>query len=351
MIIETNQFDHLIDDEPIQDPNDNQDLNQKVQDPVDDPNLDDPDNSNDDPDNSDDLDALSLFLKENGLKDGRMVTFEDDDGNSEEVDFFTLSKDEQLTILKEITNPGLTEDEINTINYLRKNNATIQDVIEYYKRQAVEEYITGNGPVAKAYSVDDYSDEELYLADLKEKYSDMSEEELKTELELAQSNAELFKKKVDTIRNQYKAQEDRQAEAEKEEQEQQYEAFKTSLHNTLGEFNTISLDYKDQESDTLVIEDEEKEKIFSYILNRDENGMPQFFKDLNDPNILIELAWYRLFGKDAISGISQYWKDQLKESRKVNKSSNQKPSVVISDKPDPNNSKDKVIDSYYEGLI
>ena len=116
MIIETNQFDHLIDDEPIQDPNDNQDLNQKVQDPVDDPNLDDPDNSNDDPDNSDDLDALSLFLKENGLKDGRMVTFEDDDGNSEEVDFFTLSKDEQLTILKEITNPLLTEDEINTIN-------------------------------------------------------------------------------------------------------------------------------------------------------------------------------------------------------------------------------------------
>jgi hypothetical protein len=32
---------------------------------------------------------------------------------------------------------------------------------------------------------------------------------------------------------------------------------------------------------------------------------------------LVDLAWYRLFGKDAISGISQYWKSVIKESRKT----------------------------------
>jgi hypothetical protein len=31
---------------------------------------------------------------------------------------------------------------------------------------------------------------------------------------------------------------------------------------------------------------------------------------------LIELAWYRTHGRDVIDGISQYWKDILKNERK-----------------------------------
>ena len=43
-------------------------------------------------------------------------------------------------------------------------------------------------------------------------------------------------------------------------------------------------------SDVLVIEDDEKSKILSYLLEQDTNGYSQFFKDLNDPKVLVELA-------------------------------------------------------------
>ena len=144
----------------------------------------------------------------------------------------------------------------------------------------------------------------------------MTEEEIQADLDLAKSNEDLFKKKVETIRNQYKAQEDKAVEDAQRAQEEQYNAFKSTLEEQLVNFNEISLDYQDEKSDSLQIEDHDKQEIFSYILDQDENGASQFFKDLNDPQVLVELAWYRLFGKDAISGISQYYKSLIKETRK-----------------------------------
>lgn len=234
-------------------------------------------------------DVLMSFLSEYGLRDGK-VTYENEDGSTEEVDFNELDSDEKLNILKELTKPNLSKDEIDVINYLRSNNATIQDVITYYSQKAVEDYIKENGPVEKQYSVDEYSDDELYVADLKSKFSDMSEEDIKADLEIAKENEELFKKKVDIIRKQYKAQEEEAAKEKVKEQEEQFNNFKASLETQLTEFNEISMDYKDSKSDCLQIEDSEKEEIYKYILNRDENGATQFFKDLNDPKTLVELA-------------------------------------------------------------
>lgn len=298
------------------------------------------------------LDLVGSLLKEYGIEDGKTILYQNEDESTEEVDFSTLSKEEQLSVLKELISPGLTEDEINTINYLRKNNATMQDVAEYYKKKGVEEYISQNGEIEKHYSIDDYTEDELYLADLKERYPDMTDEELQTELETAKSNEDLFKKKVDIIKTQYKAREDKQAEDERLQEEQQYESFKNLLQEKLDNFKEVSLDYKDQESDALLIENSDKEKIFSYILNKDEDGLSQFFKDLNDPNVLIELAWYRLFGKDAISGISQYWKDQLKETRKVEKNPSKSVTTVVPSNTETKPTKeDKHIDTFYNSLL
>lgn len=44
--------------------------------------------------------------------------------------------------------------------------------------------------------------------------------------------------------------------------------------------------------------------------------MTKFVEDLSKPEVIVELAWYRLFGKDAISDISNYWKEELKKTRK-----------------------------------
>lgn len=282
------------------------------------------------PTNKDDV--LMSFLSEYGLRDGK-VTYENEDGSTEEVDFNELDSDEKLNILKELTTPNLSKDEVEVINYLRSNNATIQDVITYYSQKAVEDYIKENGPVEKQYSVDEYSDDELYIADLKTKFSDMTEEDIKTDLEIAKENEELFKKKVEIIRKQYKAQEEETAKERVKEQEEQFNNFKASLETQLTEFNEISMDYKDSKSDRLQIEDSEKEEIYKYILNQDENGTTQFFKDLNDPKMLVELAWFALYGKDAISDISNYWKSQLKNTRKQDPKS--QTTIVPADKNKP----------------
>lgn len=260
-------------------------------------------------------DFLMSFLSEYGLRDGKVV-YENEDGSTNEVDFNDLDSEEKLNILKELTTPNLTKDEIEVINYLRSNNKTIQDVIEYYSQKAVNDYIANNGPIEKHYTVDEYSDDDLYVAELKAKFSDMTEEDIKADLEIAKENEELFKKKVDIIRKQYKAQEEERMQAEIKEQEEQYNNFKSALEEQLANFNEVSMDYKDSKSDSLEISDSEKDEIYKYILNQDENGNTQFFKDLNNPEKLIELAWFALYGKEAMSDISNWWKSQLKNVRK-----------------------------------
>jgi hypothetical protein len=255
--------------------------------------------------NSNNNDFIISFLNEYGIKDGK-VAYENEDGNTEEVPFNDLDSEEKINILKSLTSPNLSKDEIEVINYLRANNATIQDVIAYYSQKAIEDYIKENGEIQKQYSVDQYSDDELYTADLKAKFPDMTDDDIKADLEIAKENEELFKKKAEIIRKQYKEKEEKEAKEKIEAKEEEFNNFRNTISDKLSEFNEISMDYKDSKSDCLQIEDSEKEEIYKYILNQDEDGRTQFFKDLNDPKILVELAWFALYGKDAISDISNY---------------------------------------------
>lgn len=291
-MLENDLFDDLVDEVPV-----NQDdqaatepvpTNEPVAEPGDD--LDPLPNEGDD-DNDDDL--ITSYLKSRGVKDGKILVYETEDGNTEETDFTSLSKKEQLSILNELSKSNLTQDEIETIDYLRSQRATLKDVVDYYSqaaaKKAVEDYIAQNGEIQPKYQVDDYSDDELYIADLRSKY-EMTDEELSADLEMAKSNEELFKKKVEVIRNQYKIAEDQKIEDDRLAKEAQMQNFTNNVYNALNNFNELSLDYRDEKSDSLQIEDTEKEAVYNYILSQDENGATQFFKDLNDPNVLVELA-------------------------------------------------------------
>lgn len=312
------------------------DENPQETEPVDVPDNDLLDESDNNPDDSTDVtptaeptsDYMHEFLKGYGIDNG-IITFENEDGTTEEVNFHDLEDSEKLNILKELSTPNLSEDEVATINYLRKNNATIQDVVEYYSQKAVEDYINKNGTTEKQYSVDAYTDDELFIADLKNKYSDMTDEEIQADLNSAKENEALFKKKVDIIRNQYKQQEEEREKESVRQQEEQYKSFVNTVYNQIADFNEVSMDYRDSTSDSLQIEDFEKNAIYDYILKRDSEGTTQFFKDINDPKKLVEMAWFTLYGKDAISDISTYWKTQLKNSRKQDVKTQSKPQTVV----------------------
>lgn len=242
------------------------------------------------PDYSDN--PLYAFLQSRGITDPAKLQYEDEDGKVTEVDFATLSAEEQQEIIKEVTDPGLSEAERNTISYLRKNNATLEQVVDYFAQKRLEEYLNEHPEAVhqKTYSIDDYEDDELYFADLKAKYPDFSDEELKSKLEAAKANEDLFKKEVDVLRTAYKNQEDQERAAAEQMEAQQAEDLRNELLNAAGKFNEIALDYTDEHSDTLVIEDADKQVMMAYLLEQDPEGKSQLMRDLDNPDTLIELA-------------------------------------------------------------
>ena len=263
-------------------------------------------------------DVLTSYLKFNGIDDPTKIQFENEDGGIDEVDFNSLSREEQLTMLHELGNSGYSDYEKEVINYLRRNNTDLQGVINYFQNKAIEEYLAQNPTQApqRSYSIDDYSDDELYIADLAAKFPDFSEEELNEKLDAAKTNEELFKKEVNSLREFYKNEEDAQAEQARLSEQQQYEALQNTLLESIGRFNEIVLDTEDPKSDSLEIEDSDKQIMLDYLLTPDKDGQSQFDKDLSDPQALIELAWLRTHGRDTITGISQYWKKELADTRK-----------------------------------
>ena len=333
MIREYSQFDDsLLDDEIIETQEPIKNDPPIEEEPIE--NVDNNDDNDEEPTeetpevNDNDLSAFESFLKSRGVRDGKTIVYENDEGETEEVDFNTLSKDEQLEILNSISDPGLTEDEVNTINYLRQNNASLQDVITYFQQQAVDEYIKSQN-VQPKYSIDDYTDDELYLADVKAKYPDMTEDELKSELDFAKMNEDVFKKKCDVIRNNYKTIEENEKQAEKDAEIQQQKQYQDDFASVLNSFEKITLDYKDPNSDYLILEEDDRNKIFDYVFKPNVNGMSAFVEDLTKPEVIAELAWYRLFGADTISDISGYWKNELKKARKAAPTTKNKTQVTV----------------------
>ena len=237
-------------------------------------------------------DAMTSFLKSKGIADPSKIQFENENGEIEDVDFNSLSREEQLTMIQELTDPGLSDHEVQVVNYLRQNKVTFDQVIDYFANQRLEEYLNEHPEDRhqKNYSIDEYNDDELYLADLKSKYPSFSDEELLSKLNIAKSDEDLFKKEVDILRESYKAQEDQMLKDAELAEQQQYEDLQNNLLNAVSAFNEVSLDTKDSESDSLVIEDSDKRQILSYLLDQDKDGKSQFVKDIENPNTLIELA-------------------------------------------------------------
>jgi hypothetical protein len=139
------------------------------------------------------------------------------------------------------------------------------------------------------------------------------------ELDSAKENEDLFKKKTEILRNNYKAEQDEAEAARKQQEEQQVEDLRNNLKDAATRFNEVQLDYTDDKSDSLVIDEEDKQQMMSYILDQDEEGKSQLVRDLEDPDRLIELAWFSTQGAKVLSELTKYWKGLLANERAENK--------------------------------
>lgn len=276
------------------------------------------DNSNDNDNKESTGDFISEYLKSFGINDPTKLQMQNESGEIEEVDFNSLNDEEKLNIFKELSNPGYTEYENQVIDYLRKNNATLDDVINYYSQKAIEDYLNEHpeDKHERVYDIDSYTDDEVYLADLKNKYPDFTDEELTEKLDSAKLNEDLFNKEVSAIRTAQKAYEEEQERLQLEAEQQSYQELQQNLQRVMADFNEIVLDPDDPKSDALQIEDEDRAVMLRYLTELDKDGKSQLVKDLEDPQALIELAYYRTRERDNLTGLTRYWKNELANERK-----------------------------------
>lgn len=260
------------------------------------PNLEEPVETN--------MSYIESFLADYGLKNG-MVVYESEDGGTEERKFTDLDEEEKLSILKELTASPLTEEETNTINYLRERHTSLNTLLEQVRQQAVKEYVESHEG-AKAHSIDSYSDDEVYLASQKSKYPDMTDEELLADLETAKTNEELFNKKVNILRTQYKQIEEEELKAEQEKQEHQAESFRQSIKAGLEQLSDVPMDYRDVTLGSWEVDDEQRNLVYRYLIEPDANGVTQFVKDIQDPQKLAQLGWLACYGIQAIADTTEY---------------------------------------------
>lgn len=277
-------------------------------------------NSDNNPDNNPDEedDLLTSVLKAKGINP-EAIKVRNDEGEIEEIPFTSLTKEEQLDLLNYSPAEdeyGLEPEEINLINELRQNNLSVQDYLEAHRQQAIQDYLDGLEEQPQ-YQVDDLSDEQLFLADLKANVPDLTDEEAQAQLDLEKQNEALFTKKMAGLRNVYKEREDaliQQTQQDYEEKQRQAdEAYENSILEAIRDNETI--DFGESE---LTLSEDDMNEIASFILDSDAAGVRYLARAIQDPQMLVQMAWFALKGPEALRQISEYYKHQITEQSRTN---------------------------------
>ena len=301
---------------------------EEYQDDLQDPNPDDRDLNED---------YLTKFLKMNNVNRNEIL-FTNENGEEEAISFDELSDDEKIGVLSSLYEIPITDQELETLNFLRRNRLNLAEFVEGQKQKAIEDYLSQNK--SYNYSVDQLTDDELYAFELKDKYPELTDEEILEEVSQAKENQELFAKKINSLRNEYKKLEEEQLEQQNQQnalaKEQEWEDFATNIVDVAKNTNELH---------DLLLEDEDKEDVLSFLLDKDGNGQTKFYKLLEDPNMLFKMAWYAIKGEDAFKQMQEYYRNEITKSRRQSSVSNTRtvrktPTVTSADTFD--------LDSYFK---
>ena len=270
----------------------------------------------------DDEDLITSILKSRNI-DPEAVNIEDESGSINTVKFSDLSKEEQLDILNaqdvqdnnEDSEYDLDDDEIDLINAIRNANLSPKEYLNNYREQILREAYQQDA----SNTVDSLTDDELFLADLRSKVPDITDDEATQALEIEKTNEDLFNKKMNAMRDSYKQLEAQQLEQSQNEAKQQeaerYAEFENQIVNAIQDAsNGIDLG----NSMSLAWTTDDMNEIASFILDEDATGQRYLAKALGNPQTLVEMAWFALKGKEALSQISDYYKAQITEASKTN---------------------------------
>ena len=251
------------------------------------------------------------ILKTKGITDPNKIRFEEEDGKEVVLAWKDLTKEERFNILtgsvqeppkNEEVHDDYSDEEKQFIAYLRQNGMT--------PSQYAQQFETQEPPTQ--YTIDSLTDEDLFILDLQARVEDVTEEELQKALEAAKSDETLFKKQMEGIRKEYQKLEDnnrQQQEAIAQEQaNQQWNAFVDTVTDQIEKFDAV-------EGVDLELDDNDKQALADFILERDETGVSSLGKALNDPESLVTIAWWALNGDKLVDDITTMFKEQIQKVR------------------------------------
>lgn len=258
------------------------------------------------------VDIVASILAMKGINDPSKIKYEDDEGNVVEYDFNDLDEEEQRSLLSFEQDLPYTDEELQTLEYLKENNLTLEELVDEVQRLAVEDYIRNSA--LTGFGIDTISDEELFRLDLQSSYEDLTEEEVNLQLQKELEHKEFFDKKMKKLRQEYLEAENAMKETSEREaieaEEEKYNLLADELVDVAKGIDDIG---------GLDLNEDDKMEVLSFILDRDSNGVSNFIKILEDPNKLFELAWYAVKGTEAFDTVHSYYKKQIELSRKENK--------------------------------
>lgn len=255
-------------------------------------------------------DYLTQLLKSRGV-DRERVRIENEDGEIEEWKFDDLDDETKFGILNQ-SNDMLSDDEITAVNFLRQNRMNLQDFVEYQRQQAIKEYLEQNS--TPQYTVDQVSDDDLFRFELQDQMPDLTDEEIEDQLNRAKENETFFQKKIAALRKEYKELEDKQIKAN----EEQAAAEKEEQFNQLAQ-SLVSVARDTEEMNGMLLDDQDKEDVLSFLLDRDANGQSEFYKLFSDPKALFKMAWTMLKGDQAHEAYTQYFTNEIAKARRGTK--------------------------------
>ncbi len=270
---------------------------------------DNPDDNPDNLDNPDETDLTTEILKIRGIIDPSKIKFEDESGAVIERDWNSLSREEQLNIIADSSDPerDLDDAEIELINTIRESKLSPKDYIAKLQQDTKTEIESQYHP---NYKVDEIDDDNLYALDIMRKIGaeNITEEELQRRVDQAKENPTLYKKEVEALRATYKQMEDQMQYQKQQEALQQEEAayqdFANSILSEIDGFNTSS--------EVFELDTDDKNELANFILTRDDDGLTDFGKVLNNPKTFTTAALWYLKGNELMNEMQ----NQIREAYK-----------------------------------
>ena len=260
-------------------------------------------------DSEESSDYITRLLQSKGI-DRSKIQILDEEGNPSEIDFDSLSDDEKFDILSYQEEQALPSDEeIQTINFLRQNNMSLQDFAEWQRQEAIQEYLSQQQTQS---DIDAYSDEEVVAYDYIKRFGEsMSDEEIDAEIERLKADPDAFAKRVSLLRNAFKAEEEAQAKLYQDEaaakQAENEQMFIKTYHQAAGNIDSIQ---------NTELDDNDRDELLRFVLEKDQANRTGLSKAMDNPENVLKMAWYLLHGEERVDAMIDYFQKEISKRSK-----------------------------------